>query len=164
MKKIIFLLVIIASCFGCKKDTPEIKGVVVNLISNDDPIIFKKSVILFDDSNYLIKTPLDTFIMGYPFNLDGYTDLKNKAINDGALKDILTVSDYLKSKSDSINTLAYYLETGKCYLFDKQTKKSINSIQVEAYKEDQLIQTTSGRRFYIRNKLFLETVDMISIF
>jgi hypothetical protein len=164
MKNIISILVIIVSICGCKKDTPEIKGVVVNLISNDDPIIFKKSVILFDNSNYLIKTPLDTFIMGYPFNMDGYTDLKNKAINDGALKDILTVSDYLKSKSDSINTLAYYLETGKCYLFDKQTKKSINTIQVEAYKEDQLIQTTSGRRFYIRNKLFLETVDMISIF
>jgi hypothetical protein len=164
MKNIISILVIIVSIYGCKKDTPEIKGVVVNLISNDDPIIFKKSVILFDYSNYLIKTPLDTFIIGYPFNMDGYTDLKNKAINDGALKDILIVSDYLKSKSDSINTLAYYLETGKCYLFDKQTKKSINTIQVEAYKEDQLIQTTSGRRFYIKNKLFLETVDMISIF
>jgi len=58
LKKIIFLLVIIVSYYGCKKDTNEIKGVVVNLIANDDPIIFKKSVILFDDSNYLIKIPI----------------------------------------------------------------------------------------------------------
>ena len=162
MKNIISILVIIVSIYGCKKDTPEIKGVVVNLISNDDPIIFKKSVILFDYSNYLIKTPLDTFIIGYPFNMDGYTDLKNKAINDGALKDILIVSDYLKSKSDSINTLAYYLETGKCYLFDKQVKKSIKTIQVEKYSEGKPMESMEGRRFYIKNKLFFQTLDAIS--
>ena len=55
MKNIIFFLVIILCCSGCKKDTPDIKGVVVNLFANDDPIIFKKSVILFEDNSYLIK-------------------------------------------------------------------------------------------------------------
>jgi hypothetical protein len=159
MKKIIFLLVIIVSSCGCKKDAPEIKGVVVNLIANDDPIIFKKSVVLFDDSNYLIKTPLDTFILGYPLNFDGYGYLKTKAINDGTIKDILIVSDYMKYKSDSIFTLAYYLETGKCYLFDKQEKKSIKTIQVVTYAEGKPMESMEGRRFFIKNKLFLQTVD-----
>lgn len=155
MKKIIILLIIIISCYGCKKDTPEIKGVDVNLIANDDPVIFKKSVILFDDSNYQIKTPLDTFILGYPFLLSGYGDMKIKAINDGAINDILVVSDYMKHYGDSIYTLAYYLETGKCYLFDKQVKESIRTIQVETYLEGEPMMFTGGRRFYLRNKLFL---------
>ena len=162
MKMIIFLLVIIVSCYGCKKDTPEIKGVDVNLIANDDPIIFKKSVILFDDNSYLIKTPLDTFILGYPFLLSGYGDMKTKAVNDAITKYILIVSDYMKYKSDSTYTLAYYLETGKCYLFDKQVKESIKTIRVETYMEGEPMMFTGGRRFYLKNKLFLETVDMIS--
>lgn len=156
------LLVIIVSCFGCKKDTDEIKGVIINLIANNDPIIFKKSVILFDDNSYLIKTPLDTFLIGYPFLLSGYGEMKIKAINDGAINDILVVSDYMKRTRDSIYTLAYYLETGKCNLFEKQVKKSIMSIQVETYMEGEPMASTGGRRFYIKNKLFLETVDLIS--
>jgi hypothetical protein len=163
MKKIIFLLVIIVCCYGCKKDSPEIKGVVVSLIEDDDPIIFKKSVILFDDNSYLIKTPLDTFLIGYPFKyLYGYDDMKAKAINDSAIKDILFVSDYMKHIGDSIYTLAYYLETGRCYLLDKQVKESIKTIQVETYMEGEPMMSTGGRRFYVKNKLFLETVDLIS--
>jgi hypothetical protein len=163
MKKIIFILVIIICCYGCKRDTPDINGVIVNLITDDDPIIFKKTVILFDDNSYLIKTPLDTFLIGYPFKyLYGYDDMKAKAINDGAIKDILFVSDYMKYKGDSIYTLAYYLETGKCYLFDKQVKEGIKTIQVENYMEGEPMASTGGRRFYVKNKLFLETVDLIS--
>ncbi len=163
MKKIIIFLAIIVSYWGCKKDSPEINGEVVNLIATDDPIIFKKSVILFDDNSYLIKTPLDTFLIGYPFKyLYGYDDMKTKAINDGAIKDILFVSDYMKYQGDSIYTLAYYLETGNCYLFDKQVKESIKTIQVETYMAGKPMMSTRGRRFYVKNKLFLETVDLIS--
>ena len=153
---------IILCCYGCKKDTPDINGVVVNLITDDDPIIFKKSVILFDDNSYSIKTPLDTFLLGYPFLWSGYDDMKTKAISDGATNDILVVSDYMKRPGDSVYTLAYYLETGNCYLFDKQVKKSIKTIQVETYMEGEPMMSTGGRRFYVKNKLFLETVDMIS--
>lgn len=163
MKKILFILAIITSCFGCKKDTPDINGVVVNLITDDDPIIFKKSVILFDDNSYLIKTPLDTFLLGYPFKyLYGYGDMKTKAINDGSINDILVVSDYMKRPRDSVYTLAWYLETGKCYLFDKQVNESIKTVQVETYMEGEPMMSTGGRRFYVKNKLFLETVDLIS--
>lgn len=162
MKRIIFISVIIICCFGCKKDNPEINGVVVNLIAIDDPNIFKKSVILFDDNSYLIKTPLDTFLIGYPFMWSGYCDMKTKAINDGAINDILDVSDYMQRPRDSVYTLAYYLENGICYLFDKQVRESIKTIQVETYMEGEPMMSTGGRRFYVKNKLFLETVDLIS--
>jgi len=161
MKKII-LLVIIVCYYGCKKDIPEINGIVVNLIEDDDPIIFKKSVILFDDNSYLIKTPLDTFLIGFPFLQSGYGDMKTKAVHDGEINDILVVSDYMKRPRDSVYTLAYNLETGRCYLFDKQVKESIKTIQVVTYMEGEPMMYTGGRRFYIRNKLFLETVDYIS--
>jgi len=88
--------------------------------------------------------------------------MKAKTINDGAIKDILFISDYMKRPRDSIYTLAYYLETGNCYLFDKQLKESIRSILVETYMEGEPMMSTGGRRFYIKNKLFLETVDLIS--
>lgn len=162
MKKTIFILIIIVCCYGCKKEIPDINGEVVNLITDDDPIIFKKSVILFDDNSYLIKTPLDTFLLGYPFLWSGYGDMKAKAIIDGAITDILVVSDYMKRSRDSVYTLAYYLENGKCYLFDKQAKESIKTIQVETYMEGEPMMSTGGRRFYVKNKLFLETVDLIS--
>jgi hypothetical protein len=162
MKKILYLLVIILYCYGCKKDTPDINGVVVDLITTDDPIIFKKSVILFDDNSYLIKTPLDTFLLGYPFLWSGYGDMKTKAINDGAINDILVVSDYMKRPRDSVYTLAYYLETGRCLLFDKHVNKCIKTIQVETYMEGEPMMSTGGRRVYVKNKLFLETVDLIS--
>jgi hypothetical protein len=162
MKKIIFILIFIVCCYSCKKDTPDINGEVVNLIATDDPIIFKKSVILFDDNSYLIKTPLDTFLIGYPFLWSGYGEMKTKAINDGAINDILVVSDYMKRPRDSVYTLAYYLETGRCLLFDKKVKACIKTIQVETYMEGEPMASTGGRRFYVKNKLFLETVDLIS--
>jgi|ADurb_Oil_03_Slu_FD_contig_31_2666507_length_1403_multi_6_in_0_out_0_2 hypothetical protein len=162
MKNIIFFLVIVLCCYGCDKDNPDINGEVVNLITNDDPIIFKKSVILFDDNSYLIKTPLDTFLLGYPFLWSGYGDMKTKAINDGAINDILVVSDYMKRPRDSVYTLAYYLETGRCHLFDKKINACIKTIQVETYYEGESWLLTGRRRFYVKNKLFLETVDLIS--
>jgi hypothetical protein len=88
--------------------------------------------------------------------------MKTKAINDGAINDILVVSDYMKRPGDSVFTLAYYLETGRCYLFDKEVNECIKTIQVETYMEGEPMMSTGGRRFYLKNKLFLETVDLIS--
>jgi len=112
----------------------------------------------------MIKTPFDTFLSGYPFNSPTgyYDDMRPKLINDGAIKDILFINDYMKYKADSIFTLAYYLETGNCYIYDKLAKESINSIQVEHFAEGKPMESYGGRRFYIKNQLFLETVDMIS--
>jgi hypothetical protein len=164
MRKIISLLIIITSFLGCKKDNTVTKGNPVNLIADDNSSIFNKTVILFDDNKYLIKTPLDTFILGYPFNiLDGYYNyLKPKAINDGTQKNVLIVSDYMDIKGDTIYAIAYHLERGSCYVFDKIAKQSIKTVYVEQWAEGGPMSSMGGRRFYINNKLFFETVDMIS--
>jgi hypothetical protein len=162
MKKIYLLSILFALIYGCHKDETDIKGVTINLIKQDNPNIFTKSVILYDQDDYLIKTPLDTFLLGYPFLLYGYSDMKTKAINDSQTKDVLNVSDYMKYKIDSIHTLAYYLEKGSCLVRENKSNKIILTIQVETYMEGEPMASTGGRRFYINNDLFLETVDLIS--
>jgi hypothetical protein len=162
MKKIFFLSILVALIYGCNKDEIDIKGVTINLIEQDDPNIFTKSVTLYDQDDYLIKTPLYTFLLGYPFLLYGYGDMKTNAINDGQTKDVLNVSDYMKYNSDSIHTLAYCLENGSCLVRENKSNKIILTIQVEIFMEGEPMASTAGRRFYIINKLFLETVDLIS--
>jgi hypothetical protein len=163
MRNKLFCVLLIFIYYGCEKDKSEINGEVVYLLSSDNPVVFKKSVILFDDLHYHIKTPLDTFILGYPFNvLGGYETMKAKALYDSSHLDILNVTNYMKNQNDSIYTLAYYLENGNCLIIDKRSNASINSIKLEAFCTGGPMTTTCGRRFYIRNSLFLETVDMIS--
>ena len=164
MKKVFFFLIIVTSFYGCKKDTFEIKGDPMNLIVRDNTSYFTKSVILLDDDNYLIKTPLDTFILGHPFNLaDGYYNAyKTKAVNDGLSKNTLIGSDYMPYEGEIVYTLSYHLEKGSCYMWDKHLKKSIKTIYIERYWEGGPMSSTGGRRFYVRDKLFLTTVDFIS--
>jgi len=168
MKSGVVFFVIIASVWGCSINSPDTDSqnssgtdVTVNLITSDNPTLFSKTTILSDNSYYLIKTPLNAFLSGYPFILAGYGDLKAKAINDGTLKDTLYLSDYLKSSADSIKSIAYYLQTGNCYLYDKQSQTDIKSIYYATYKAVSPVDTRSGRRFYIESKLFLETVDTL---
>ncbi len=159
MKNILFLLIILLAFQGCRKNE-KINGVTVKLIEKDDPAIFKKSVILYDSTDYLIKTPLDTFLTGFPFNTSSeYDDMKAKAINDGTTKDILSVSDYLIYTSDSIFILAYYLETGKCFVYDKHSRSGVKTVVVEPFLTGGPIASTEGRRFYLNNKRFFETID-----
>jgi hypothetical protein len=159
MKNAIFLIIIIVAFSGCRK-SEKINGVTVQLIEKDDPVIFRKSVTLFDNSSYLVKTPLDTFVLGFPFNSSSeYDDMKTKAVNDGKIKDVLSVSDYVIYTSDSIFILAYYLETGKCFFYDKHSKQGVRTVIVESFLTSDPLASAQGRRFYINNKLFLETID-----
>ena len=161
MKKAAILLMIFFTIMGCHKD--GIIGVTVKLIEKEDPIVFKKSVILFNNNNYSVKTPLDTFILGFPFNSSSiYDDQRLKAINDSSLKDVLYVNDYLLHADDSVYTLAYYLATGKCLFYDKHSKENIKTVLVETFQADGSISSFGGRRFYINNKLFLEAIDFMS--
>jgi hypothetical protein len=159
MKNFIFLLIFFIVFQGCRKNE-KINGVTVKLIEKEDPVIFKKSVILYDSTDYLIKTPLDTFVTGFPFNTSSeYDDMKAKAINDGLYKDILSVRDYAIYTSDSIFILASYLETGKCFVFDKHSRSGVRTVVVETFLTGDKLSAAEGRRFYLNNKLFLETID-----
>jgi len=164
MKKLPFLLLLFVSLCSCDKESFEIKGDPVDLIINDNPLIFNKTVVLFNDNNYLIKTPLDTFIIGYPFNLhDGYySSYKDKAFEDSGFNDVLEIYDYMPYVQDTIYCLAYHFENGSCYMWDKHAKKNIKTIYIEEYSEGKPMASWGGRRFYIRDKLFFSTVDWIS--
>lgn len=162
MKNILLLLIIVITVAGCKKSESEVSGVTVKLYDKDDPVIFKKSVILFDSDKYTVKTPLDTFLIGFPFvNTSEYDDMKAKALNDSKTKDVLSVSDYVIYTSDSVFILAYYLETGKCFFYDKHTKTGIKTVVVATFQTNDPLASAQGRRFYINKKLFLETIDFM---
>jgi len=167
MKRIILFTIVFISVYSCKKDKTENQNdpnrIVVTLIDKNDSIFLKQSVMLYDNFDYLIKTNLDSFINGYPFNIFlDYIDLKNKAIEDSKSSDILNVSDYIKNNSDSIYILADYLGSGKCFMFDKIASNNIKTIQMETYFSGGPMAAIGGRKFYVKGKLFLVTVDLIS--
>jgi hypothetical protein len=149
----------------CKKDSEyfidDSLGVVVKMWEKYDTKIFNKTVIIYDN-DYLIKTCLDTFILGHPLNSSSYEELRNIAISDSKYKDILKATYYLKRENEYSGMLAYFLATGKCYIYDKHEKTNIIFIQVKYYHEGEPMAASGGRRFYIKNKLFLTTIDWIS--
>ena len=163
MKNLSLFLLMIIVFVSCKKDKiQDIPLTTINLILSDNPGFFKKTVILFESNDYLVKTCFETYISEYIFSKIDYANLKTKAISDASNLDTLKMVDYLKYENDSIYILAHYLETGKCLIFDKQSNSVIESIQMRDYAVGGPMQTTGGRRFYVKGKLFLETIDFLS--
>ena len=162
MKKLMLLLLAMGIFTGCEKYSYWDTGKSVNLMTNDNPTVFNKSVILYNKNDFSIKTPIGIFLLGYPFLWGGYDDMKTKAINDSKTKDILILSDYLKYDCDSLFLLASYLENGNCLVLDKKSNQIVISVQVVNWVEGKPMQLRGGRRFYIDNVLFLQTVDMVS--
>lgn len=165
MKKIAITSLLLMILIGCKDD--EISGptlVTISMIENNDPDLFKKTVILYEDDEYLISTYFEKYISSYPFDvLFGYEQLKEKAIQDTLTQDTLLMQDYIKYNNDDTYTLAYHLEKGSCLVYDKNSHQIIKTIQMEKYSYGGPMSTTTGRRFYIKKRLlFLETVDTIS--
>lgn len=162
--RISFLILITLIIFGCdKKEADDMNLLSIDLMTEDDPIIFAKTVILFESSEFLIKTTFDTYIESYPFNvLYGYDEIKLQAIQDSKNQEILEMSNYLKLPIDSTYVLAYHLENGSCLIYDKKVDAIIPNIEMEKYSEGEPMMSTRGRRFYINGQLFLEVVDMIS--
>ncbi len=166
MKKIIFLiltsLLIIAGCE--KEEGNDMNLLSIDLMTDDNPTIFAKTVILFENSDYLIKTNLDTYINSYPFDvLYGYDAIKEQVIQVSNNQDIIVMTDYLYHPKDSIYILAYHLENGSCLIFDKNANKIIPTIKMEEWGDSPaLLAGAGGRRFYIKKELFLETTDWIS--
>lgn len=135
----------------------------IDLIINDNPTFFAKTTILFENSEYLIKTNFDTYIDSYPFDiLQGYDEIKLQATQDSNNQNVLVMTDYLRLPNDSTYILAFHLENGSCLIFDKKRNVIIPRIEMEKYMEGGPMMSTGGRRFFIKGKIFLETVDLIS--
>jgi len=107
---------------------------------------------------------LYNYINSYPFDvLDGYDGIKERVNLESENKDTLLMTDYLYYIKDSTYILAYHLENGSCLIYDKKTKKIIPTIKMEEWRDSPApLAGAGGRRFYIKNELFLETIDWIS--
>ncbi len=163
IKKIFFLLMTIVFILGCKKEEDDDLNLLsIDLITNDSPTFFAKTVILFENSYYLIKTNFDSYINSYPFDMYGYDEIKEQVTQDSNNQDILFMTDYLYLANDSTYILAHHLENGTCLIFDKRRNEIIPKIEMEEYMEGEPMMSTGGRRFYIKGDLLLETVDLIS--
>lgn len=137
--------------------------VSIDLIKIDDTLFFKKTVVLFEDERYLVKTNFETFINAYPFDrLSGYNELSKQAKIDTITLDTLMMEDYLRTAGSYDYVLAHHLENGTCLIYDKQERLIIGVIEMEEYFGGEPMQMTGGRIFYINNEIFFETVDKIS--
>jgi hypothetical protein len=161
IKKILILIMTTLFILGCNKEEGFMS---VDLITFDNPTFFEKTVILFDDNDYLIKTNFDTYISSYPFDvLSGYDKIKMQLIQDSTNQEVFYMTNYLSKPIDSIDILAYHLEKGSCLIFNKRKNKVISIIKMEKWGESPApLAGFGGRRFYINNKLFLQTTDWIS--
>jgi hypothetical protein len=164
MKNISIILFVIILCLGCNNnESDNFNRLKIKLINSDDITFFRKTVILFEDDDYLIKTNFDIYINEYPYNvLYGFDEIKIQAIQDTSIYDTLFMTNYLRKSNDSTYILAYHLENGSCLVYDKKNKKIIDYIEMEEFLEGEPMQSTGGRRFYINGVLFLESIDLIS--
>ncbi len=162
MKKIILLIITTLFIISCDKEKDDDLNLIsIDLITTDNPTFFAKTVILYEDNHFLIKTNLDTFIKSYP--QEDYDEIKMQLIQDSNDKDVLLMTDYLKYPSDSTTILAYHLQNGSCLILDQKSNEIIPIIEMEEYMEGEPMGSRGGRRFYIKGDLFLEIVDFISV-
>jgi len=160
---------------GYKKKKEDGEKITVSLMERDDYVVFEKKVILYEDENYLIKTPLSYFLSEshsfFYMGIDGQLSTLEKIISDGQTNDFLYSSPYFTNPNhrDHVNAerikfvLAEFLEYGQCHIYDKKTGKNITKIVVEYWADNPApLAGAGGRRFYINNVLFLETMDWIS--
>ena len=167
MKYYVLVLFVALSIIGCEnKEQEQVENpnlITIELISSDNPDFFRKTVILYEDLNYEVKTNFETYINAYPFDiLQGYEEIKLEAIADTTEFDVIDMADYLRDDKDGIFILAHHLEDGTCLIYDKEANAVIATIQMEQYCEGAPLAGMCGRRFYIHGKLFLQTVDLIS--
>lgn len=161
MKKIILLIITALFIVSCDKEKDDDLNLTsIDLITTDNPTFFAKTVILFEDNHYLVKTNFDTYIKSYP--LEGYDEIKMKLTQDSNDKDVLLMTNYLKYPSDSTSILAYHLQSGSCLILDKKSNEIIPIIEMEEYREGKPMESRGGRRFYIKGDMLIETVDFIS--
>lgn len=121
MKNVLFIIVLIL-IIGCNdKEINDPNRFTIHLITSDNVDFFNKTVILFENDEFLIKTNFDIYINNYPFDLlHGFDEIKTQAIQDTSLSDTLLMTNYLRKSSDSIYILAHHLENGTCLIYDKK--------------------------------------------
>ena len=107
----------------------------------------------------------------FGLDYDGFLSTLKKIVCDGQTNNLLYASPYFTNPyySDQVNAdqikavLASFLEYGQCYVYDKKNNKNITNIKVEYWgKSSAPLAGAGGRKFYINNVLFIQTLDWIS--
>lgn len=161
-------IVLMVSCEKENEDSfyEDVFNVVtIEPIADDNPSFFAKTIILYEDNDYLIKTNLETYINSYPFNIlnHAYDEIKMQITEDSNNQDTLLMTDYLSHHRDSTYILATHLENGSCLIFDKKKNKIVLLIKMGEWGGSPApLAGAGGRKFFINNKLFLQTTDWIS--
>ena len=169
---LLFLAIIMAACENDsepdKEQDPNNNNILkdtVDLIQSDEYGIFMKYVFIYEDSAYLITSPLNYFIGGLEdfiaiTNYDNYLTTVNTILSDAENRDSLNAGDYFEERRMEY-LLAHFLEKGNCHIKDKETNSSVLYILLEDWNDEYNL--TGGRRFYIKGELFLETIDWLSM-
>lgn len=153
---------------ACEKNSEDPKSpkTTIELIKSDAYAIFDKYVVIYEDSRYLIKSPLNNFIseLDYTFIHDypSYLSTLNRIVSDGASRDSLNAKDYFNEDRMKF-LLAQFLQSGQCYIKDKNSSTSVPTVVMEIWGGSSApLSGAGGRKFYINGELFLETTDWIS--
>ena len=165
---VVLFTTVFTSCDKKEDETSDVKKITVSLLERDDYAIFEKTVILYEDENYLIKTPLYYFLSDINdfFVTSGYEEqfsTLEKIISDGKENDLLYAASYFdKYRIDYV--VALFLENGHCYFYDKKNNTNIKQVVVEYWGGSSApLAGSGGRSFYIYdNVLFMEITDWVS--
>ncbi len=150
-------------------DQPDNQNTIdtVRLLKKDTSVSFYKYVVLYDQDNYLIKTPLYLFmqdlysITSIPFYTK-YLSVADSIIHDAYECDELFMSKYFDTHSQKY-VLAHFLGEGSCYIIDKGNNAPVLELIKETWGYNcGALCGAGGRKFYIQGKLFLDVLDWIS--
>lgn len=164
--KYILLFIVVLIFYGCEKEDESIENekITIDLIANDELVSFAKTMVIFEDEEYLVKSPLQIFIGGLGnYYFDDYSEFLNtidRISKDASTVDLLLAKDYF-AQEQMDHLLAHFLESGNCLIYDKAADKIILEIEMEQYHCAAPLAGSGGRRFYIDNKLFFELIDYI---
>lgn len=134
----------------------------INLLTDDNPDFFAKTVILYENDQYLVKTNLNLYISTYPFDSSDYGKVLQRVVKDSKNQDTLIMWKYTVCHGDSAFVLAHHMEKGTCLIYDKVNNEIIPKIIMEVWWDiPGPGMGDGGRRFYIKDELFYETYDWV---
>lgn len=126
--QLILLLLSIGTLASCEKKDKDLvvnERISIDLMETDEYAVFEKTMILFEDQQYTVKTPVSFFIQGYgEVDYTGYLQKINTISGDAQKKTVLYIKDYFDEVKQPY-LLAHFLENGKCYGWDNTKEVQI---------------------------------------
>ena len=158
-----------ANCQTKLREGEERKDTLVTLLQN---INNDKVIILLEDNDVIVKTPLSLFEKNLKLWLEKNPQLnEDKTLLDKIVlasknKDVIDaekIAEENKLKDRLGYRIADLLESGNCLIIDKKTMKPLTNIKVQNYSYFcGPLCGDGGRRFYVGNTMIFSVMDWIS--